>query len=203
MNLNITRDIFAVKSNSTNTAMKFYNPLCERVEKLNYFQPNYANLLTFEDNKENNITSRNHRETILLKDEDIKAIQKISSVEFPNLFSTQHQFGKNENHSLQKIENISVENKLNYKRKFFEEMIKEKREEKNNLIKELNRLSKERDDLEADIEFLNNFDQFLPVEDQIKMRGMNSEVKKSRNVDEQHFLLLKRLNVCLKFYLKN
>ena len=200
MNINITRDIFAVQPNSTNTAMKFYNPLCEGVEKLNYFQPNYSNPLTSEDKVENNLMMRNHRETVVLRDEDIKAIQKISTVEFPNLFSTQHQFGKNQNHSLQKIEHISIEYKLNNKRKFLEEMIKEKREEKNNLIKDLNKLNKERDDLEADIEFLNNFDQFLPVEDQIKMKGINNEVKKSRMVDEQHFLLLKRLNVTQNYY---
>ena len=55
INLNVSRDIFAVKSNSTNTAIKFYNPICERVEKLNYFQPNYSNILTTEEKINNNI----------------------------------------------------------------------------------------------------------------------------------------------------
>jgi len=136
-------------------------------------------------------------ETSVLREEDVKTMQKFSKFEFPKLFAAQNKIGKKHTQSLQKMEHISYENNLNNKRKFYEEMIKEKKEAKNDFVYDINRLIKERDDLEAEIEFLNNLDRFASVEEQMKMRGLNNELQKTRSIDEEHFLLLKKLKVRL------
>jgi hypothetical protein len=175
--------------------MKFFNPLYDRVEKLNYFNPIDNNSIQKLEKKEINYTMLNFRESSVLREEDVKTIQKFSKSEFPTLFTNQNKIGRNQSQSLHKIENISLENKLNSKRKFLEEMIKEKRVEKNKLVKDINRLHRERDDLEAEIEVLNNLDHFASIEEQIKMRGINQEVQKTRSMDEENFMLLKKLKV--------
>lgn len=172
--------------------MKFYNPSFDRVEKLNYFNPIDSKSL---EKKETYNTMQNFRDSSVLREEDVKTIQKFSKSEFPNLYSNNSIIGKNQSRSLHKIENITLENNLNNKRKIYDEMIKEKRQEKTNLVKDINRLSKERDNLEAGIEFLNNLDHYASVEEQIKMRGINQELQRTRSIDEENFILLKKLKV--------
>jgi hypothetical protein len=95
---------------------------------------------------------------------------------------------------LKRIENMSFETKYNNRKKFLEGELNIKKHSKNKLVKEICTLQKEKEDLEAEIEYLVNYYKYIDYDERMKM-NISFDKKKGKREEDSNFILTTKIQV--------
>ena len=150
---------FSKKENCGNTLTKLFKNSEELVTKINFFEPSGLD-------KENPYNLRKNLIDENRKDKnEIQLSRLIDYIEFlPNI----NDRIVDKNKSLERLENLNNEIKLEKERKRLIVKNKELKYEKTNLLRALNSLYKEIRSLHVDAEFLQNFDKLMDTDEKLK-----------------------------------
>lgn len=186
------------KSNCSNTVSKFFHPSIEKVEKLNFYDPNYIKESLFSCN---NLSSKKFS-TDDADNTNLSNMSKnyslINIIDLPHLknhMKSQVQMENENNNKRDRIKNIKLENELEAKRRLIKLKIQEKKEEINETIKMICDSEKEIGDLNLDLELQIKYGKqssfVLPAAEPEKLQKKPSK----KNILQKGVLLINSLRV--------
>ena len=187
------------KSNCSNTVSKFFNTDKETVEKLNYNNSEKTYYCQTEQQTESNYAIRSFFSTTnnFQNNSDI-IIKREKKTKF-NLPKIGNVIDDRDKSFFERLENMSLESRLNNQLQIIEDKIEAKRKEKGQYIHEICELQKEINELEIDIEFLSNYLNYIDHEEKLKMEGISpiTNNKKNKKDEENKFAVVSLLQVMI------
>jgi hypothetical protein len=100
------------------------------------------------------------------------------------------------------MEHLSLEQALNNKKKDIEEKIAITKVKRQKLIKEINNYVKDKEDLDVDIDLFENMRKKADKEEQMKVRSINKEIRRTKkHMDEESLAIMRKIKVRVFFML--
>jgi len=163
----------------------------ERVTKLNFFNSQNVNLIDTLYRSRNQAKSIEEiSSTKLLKESQIKSSSKLKLTNGKE--SLEPERNKKFFNSADRMENIAIEFELESKRKKIEEKINNKNNEREEIIKELNEIDANLDEIKLRIEVLDNYEQYFDMNQRFKKTYEKEfQDKKLKKIDSDRFVKLR------------